>query len=264
MYSKMLAWPVDFDREVSLPMDCFWVCRESSTASNVPMIVRLRFDAFRARSHVETASPTGQIAEACMESIVEKSVEESIYRSKVLELAYESGTKDEYGDVESPGQLRVLFKSFEPVTDEDIIIAEEVRNILWRNVVDLHLRRDLLKAHHVPVRRGILLYGPPGTGKTFACRYLCGKLPQTTRIVVTGTALLQVKSIFSLARLLQPSLVILEDVDLVFSSREINLYSSVLETCSIRWMAFGRSKILGSFLPPMPSTGWKRRSRIAP
>ena len=67
------------------------------------------------------------IAEACMESIVSKSVEASVYRNKVLELAYESGTKDEYGDVESPGQLRVLFKSFEPVTDEDIIIAEEVR-----------------------------------------------------------------------------------------------------------------------------------------
>jgi len=112
--------------------------------------------------------------------------------------------------------------------DDDIIIASEVREILWRNVIDLHLRRDLLKAHHVPVRRGILLYGPPGTGKTFACRYLCGKLPQTTRIIVTGTALLQVNSIFSLARMLQPSLVILEDVDLVFSSREVNLYSSVL------------------------------------
>jgi len=170
----------------------------------------------------------GRIAEECMESMVKTSAEASIYRNKVLELAYEAGTKDEYGDVENPGQLRVLFKSVEPVNDDDIIIADEVRNILWRNVIDLHLRRELLKAHHVPVRRGILLYGPPGTGKTFACRYLCGKLPHTTRIIVTGTALLQVKSIFSLARLLQPSLVILEDVDLVFSSREINLYSSVL------------------------------------
>ncbi len=86
----------------------------------------------------------------------------------------------------------------------------------------------MLKAHHVPVRRGVLLYGPPGTGKTFACRYLCSKLPDITRIVVTGTAVLQVNAIFALARLLQPSLVIFEDVDLIFASREINLYSSVL------------------------------------
>jgi ATP-dependent 26S proteasome regulatory subunit len=99
--------------------------------------------------------------------------------------------------------------------------------MLWRNVVDLHLRRAVLKANGVPVRRGVLLYGPPGTGKTFACRYICGKLPETTRIIVTGTALLQVTQIFTLARMFQPS-VILEDVDLVFASRQVNLYSSVL------------------------------------
>jgi hypothetical protein len=45
---------------------------------------------------------------------------------------------------------------------------------------------------------------------------------------VAGNALLQVRSVFHLARMLQPSLVVLEDVDLIFSSREINLYSSVL------------------------------------
>lgn len=108
------------------------------------------------------------------------------------------------------------------------MIDDQVRQTLWRNVIDLHLRREVLKAHHVPVRRGVLLYGPPGTGKTFACRYLCGKLPTTTRIIATGAALQQVSSVFSLARLLQPALLILEDVDLVFASREINLYTSVL------------------------------------
>lgn len=177
---------------------------------------------------MEAASPKGGWAERALESIVSRSVEQSVYRNKVLEFAYEAGTKDAYGDIERPSQLRVLFKVVEPVGDDDIIIGEKVKEILWRNIIDLHQRREILKAHHVPVRRGVLLYGPPGTGKTFACRYLCGKLPNATRIIVTGSALHQVNSIFTLARLLQPSLVILEDVDLVFSSREINLYSSVL------------------------------------
>ena len=146
----------------------------------------------------------------------------------MLLLAFEPGTKDEYGDVEKGERLRILFKADEPVADEDIVIDEGVREILQRNVIDLHTKREVLKAHRVPVRRGMLFYGPPGTGKTFACRYICGKLPDTTRIIVTGMALLQVNTIFSLARLFQPSLVILEDVDLVFASREINLYSSVL------------------------------------
>jgi SpoVK/Ycf46/Vps4 family AAA+-type ATPase len=116
----------------------------------------------------------------------------------------------------------------EPISEEDIVIDDNVRSILIRNVVDLHRRRDVLKANGVPVRRGVLLYGPPGTGKTFACRYVFGLLPGVTRITVTGTALTQVSQIFSLARLYQPSLILFEDVDLVFASREINLYGSVL------------------------------------
>ena len=60
---------------------------------------------------------------------------------------------------------------------------------MHRNVIDLHARRDVLKAHGVPIRRGVLLYGPPGTGKTFACRYVCAQLEGVTKIMVAGTAL---------------------------------------------------------------------------
>ena len=139
-----------------------------------------------------------------------------------------SGIQDEFGDLEKIDRFRILFKDVKPVADEDLIVDDEVREILQRNVIDLHTRRDILKQHGVPVRRGVLLYGPPGTGKTFGCRYVCGKLDDVTKIMVTGTALAQVKAIFMLARMLQPSLVIFEDVDLVFTSREVNLYSSLL------------------------------------
>jgi SpoVK/Ycf46/Vps4 family AAA+-type ATPase len=47
-------------------------------------------------------------------------------------------------------------------------------------------------------------------------------------MVVTGQSLLHVKTICNLARMLQPSLLVLEDVDLIFASREINLYSTAL------------------------------------
>ena len=223
-----VAWPLGPDEEVYLLVDNFWLCKASSPSSEKPLILRVRYEAFRERAILEVASPDANEAEACVTAIVERSAEASIYRNRVLELAFESGTKDEYGDVERPDRLRLLFKAHEHVGDEDLVIDDDVRQTLRRNVIDLHVKRDLLKAHHVPVRRGVLLYGPPGTGKTFACRYLCGQLPNATRIIVTGTALFQVNSIFSLARMLQPSLVILEDVDLVFTSREVNLYSSVL------------------------------------
>lgn len=226
--SPYRSWAVDYDRECSLPVDCFWVHRASAPGARDHLVYRLRFDAYRDKATIEVACTTAAVAEEQLNSIVHRSVEASIYRNKVLSLVYETGTKDEYGDVETPSQLRVLFKALDAVGDDDIIISEQIREILQRNIIDLHLKRDILKAHRVPVRRGVLLYGPPGTGKTFACRWLSGKLPATTRIIVTGTALLQVNSLFSLARMLQPALVILEDVDLVFSSREVNFYSSVL------------------------------------
>lgn len=226
--SKNVAWPIGPKDEIYLPVDNFWFCRDRSMAEQCRFILRVRYEAFREKAVLEVASPDSKATETCVAAIIERSTEASVYRNKVLELAFESGTKDEYGDIERPDRLRVLFKSHEPVEDDDIVIDDEVRQTLWRNIVDLHVRREVLKAHHVPVRRGVLLYGPPGTGKTFACRYLCGKLPNTTRIIVTGTALLQVSSIFNLARMLQPSLVFLEDVDLVFASREVNMYSSVL------------------------------------
>jgi SpoVK/Ycf46/Vps4 family AAA+-type ATPase len=209
-------------------VDRFWIFEKSEREHRDPVIIRLRYNAYAERAILEIATEQADVAEECLRTIIDYSVDHSVYRNQLLELAFEAGTKDEYGDVERPERLRVLFKAVEPVADSDIVIDEAVRQMLWRNVVDLHLRRAVLKANGVPVRRGVLLYGPPGTGKTFACRYICGKLPETTRIIVTGTALLQVTQIFTLARTLQPSLVILEDVDLVFASRQINLYSSVL------------------------------------
>jgi hypothetical protein len=226
--SRSIAWPTGPHQEVYLPADRFWLCGTSPQPVQPRLIVRLRYVAYAEQAVLEVAAEEGQVAETCLTTIVEQSVQMSIYRNHVLELTYESGVKDEYGDVERPDRLRVRFKDTEPVDDDDIVIDDEVRHMLWRNVVDLHHKRELLKAHHVPVRRGVLFYGPPGTGKTFACRYLCGKLPETTRIIVTGSALFHVHSIFTLARMLQPALLILEDVDLVFAARDINLYSSVL------------------------------------
>lgn len=220
------AWQVGPDEEEFLPVDRFWLFPAPDPSGR--LVVRLNFQPYTETALLEVAAEDGAASERWLNGIVERSAQLSVYRNKVLALAYEPGKKDEYGEIERPENFQILFRADEPMPDEDIVIDDDIREMLWRNVIDLHEKRDLLKAHRVPVRRGVLLYGPPGTGKTFACRYICGKLPKTTRIIVAGKALFHVNAIFSLARLLQPSLVILEDVDLVFASREINLYGSVL------------------------------------
>ncbi|MCU4184574.1 ATP-binding protein [Acidiferrimicrobium sp. IK] len=60
---------------------------------------------------------------------------------------------------------------------------------------------------------------PPGTGKTHTIRYLLSQMRELTAFVMSGQALGLIGQACGLARLLQPSLVILEDVDLVAGDR---------------------------------------------
>jgi len=224
--STKVAWQAGPNEKTYLPLDCFWIC-PSRLPENC-FVVRLKLEEYTQKSRIEVACQDTDAGKDALERIIALSQQNSIYRNHTLQLVYEAGKKDEYGDIEKAEQFYVMFSAIEPVTDEDIVLADENLKVLQRNVIDLHSRRDVLQANGVPARRGILLHGPPGTGKTFACRYLCHKLKGVTRLFVTGTSLLNVNAVFSFARLLQPSVVFFEDVDLIFASREINLYSTAL------------------------------------
>ena len=224
--SPRAAWTVGPDEEVFLPIDRFWIFPEDATAARA--IIRLRYDRERETAVLAVAGIDSDRVDALLKRLIADSIVTSIYRARLLTLSYETGTRDELGDVEKPERLRVSFAVAEPVSRREFVVDQGLYKLLWRNVVDLHERRQVLKTHGVPIRRGVLLYGPPGTGKTFACRYLCGQLPDTTRIVVAGSALNRIGQLFDFARTYQPSVVILEDVDLAFAARDINLYSSSL------------------------------------
>lgn len=224
--SPRVAWQTALDEEAYLPVDCFWLCPSTSLPDN--LVVRVLFEEFSQKARIEVACADSDAGKALLKTIVDHSVAQSIYRNHVLMLSYEAGKTDAYGDIEKPERFQVMFSAAEPVTDKDIVLNDEQLKVLKRNVIDLHERREILASNGVAARRGVLLHGPPGTGKTFACRYLCHELDGVTRIFVTGSSLTNISSIFSFARLMQPSVLFLEDVDLVFAAREINLYSSAL------------------------------------
>ena len=69
------------------------------------------------------------------------------------------------------------------------------------------------------MRRGLLLHGPPGTGKTLSVMYLAGLMPERTVILLTGRTLGAVAMACSLARSLEPAMVVIEDVDLIAQDR---------------------------------------------
>lgn len=226
--SSRTAWMVGSNEEVFLPVERYWFYDVPERGGVNTILIRLKYHNYEELSTVEIATKNPDSAAVVIGQIANKSIAESIYRGKVFALTYEAGTKDEYGDIEKPETLRINFRTATEVPREDFVVDKKVFETLKRNVIDLHFHRRRLRKLGVPVRRGVLLYGPPGTGKTYACRYICGALPNTTRIFVAGTALGKVSQIFDLARTYQPAIVFLEDVDLVFAARDINLYSSAL------------------------------------
>ena len=79
--------------------------------------------------------------------------------------------------------------------------------------------RPQLRALGQSTRKGILLYGPPGTGKTHTIRYLASNLPGHTTLIITAAQVALLAQYMNLARLLQPAIVVIEDVDLIARDR---------------------------------------------
>ena len=105
------------------------------------------------------------------------------------------------------------------VPRDQVILPPDVLEGIERQVVGVARHAARLHGSGQHLRRGILLYGPPGTGKTHTVRYLIGNLPGVTVVLLSGDALGMIAEACSVARALQPSVVVVEDVDLIAEER---------------------------------------------
>jgi hypothetical protein len=173
------------------------------------------------RSEREFGPPYGDLeilardreaASATRAEIARLSAEHNVFRGQVL-----SFTQSEHH-----GNELVSFLPRIPLTAGDVVLPDGVLDSIERHVAGVgSLSAELRKAGQ-HLKRGLLLYGPPGTGKTHTIRYLTGKLTSTTVILLTGQSIRFVESAAALARRLQPSMVVLEDVDLIAMDRDFS------------------------------------------
>lgn len=163
--------------------------------------------------------------EACsefIEQVREQLNKHSIYRGKVISL---SG-QESFGDVS--GWLRIQFHKFAEVSREDIVLPEKTMNLIERNIGSFYKHSEKLKAVGKSLKRGVLFHGKPGTGKTFTAKFFSQYLDGVTVFLLSGEQLWLIKQSFQLARLLAPSLVIMEDVDLIAHTRDETLGQTIL------------------------------------
>jgi AAA+ superfamily predicted ATPase len=134
------------------------------------------------------------------------------YRGKILSLE----TKRSYFG-EASG---ITVHRLRHVERQQVILPASTLELLERNVVQFVQRRARLRQLGQSTKKGLLFYGPPGTGKTHTIHYLARALPGHTTLLISSEQVGLLTEYMSLARLLQPSLVVIEDADLIARDRE--------------------------------------------
>jgi hypothetical protein len=159
---------------------------------------------------VQVVSTDAEFAPRAAAEIRSASLEHNVFRGQVL-----SFNQEVFGH----GQTLLQFHRRPTMGADQLILASETLAEIQRQVVEVarHKRRLLAAGQHL--KRGLLLYGPPGTGKTHTVRYLTSSLLDTTVIQLTGNVMHLIAEACSVARALQPAMLVIEDVDLIAEDR---------------------------------------------
>jgi len=147
-------------------------------------------------------------------------VEHSVYRRQVIS----------FGD-EAFGPAHGGLLAFHPrpqLGRDELIMPDGLLDGIERQIVGVAQHREVLLKYGQHLKRGVLLYGEPGVGKTHTVRYLISSLPELTVLILSGAALRFIREACSVARSLQPSLLVIEDVDLIAEERGMHAASPLL------------------------------------
>lgn len=164
-------------------------------------------------ARLEVLAATTAVAESFIGRVRERMRSLSVLRGKVLSFA-----QTEFGH-EGAG---MTFLPRPSVAADDVILGDGVLESVKRHVVGIGEYRDQLVEAGQHLKRGVLFYGPPGTGKTLTVRHLLSSTEGTTAVLLTGPSIRFIAEAAEVARALQPSIVVLEDVDLVAGDRSMH------------------------------------------
>ena len=203
------------------PVKCLdnglWLCATDSDLHYAVLLSAHREHGEETGVRIEILAPAGPASAELVKrsfSDIENAVDAArCYRGKVLSFD---------ADASYRGSSRGLMVHKLPrIERANVILPEATLKLLDRNVLNFVEGRAQLRRLGQSTRKGILLYGPPGTGKTHTIRYLASNLAGHTTLIITAGQVGLLGTYMNLARLLQPSMVVIEDVDLIARDREM-------------------------------------------
>jgi hypothetical protein len=164
--------------------------------------------AYFRRLTVDVMAPKKEDAEDLLRAVRRNMRTSNVYRGHVISLV-----------LDDAHNLQVEFHSLPKVEREAIILPDGLLDRIERQTIGFGHLAEKLRAAGRHLKRGLLLHGAPGTGKTLTAMYLAGRMEERTVLLLTGRGLGLIEVSCRMARALQPSTVILEDVDLVAEER---------------------------------------------
>ena len=164
---------------------------------------------------IQATAPDDQNAAAFLAELRQLMDERDVYRGQMLTVTVDPMCGSQLSFVVRPS-----------VGVDELVLPDGVLESIERHAIGITRHRDALAASGRHLSRGLLLWGPPGTGKTHTVRYLAATRTDATVIVVSGPALAVAGGFVTMARRLQPSLLVLEDVDLVAQERTYGPFGS--------------------------------------
>lgn len=160
-----------------------------------------------------TTTPEGtSITQRFFKHLEDSVLRAESYRGKILSLE-----KPEYSY--SGAGAGIAVHRLRTVDREQVILPQKTLELLERNVIQFVQQREQLSQFQQATKKGILFYGPPGTGKTHTIHYLAKALEGHTTFLISAEQVGLLSDYMMLARLLQPSIVVMEDVDLIARER---------------------------------------------
>jgi hypothetical protein len=181
------------------------------------------FVALLSRTGLDVMAPTAEEAQAALDRILGEARKRNVFRGQVL-VVEQAGANGANGEPD----FQIQFHDLPIVARDQIILPEEILQVVERNVLGLLSHAEALRKAGRSTRHGVLFHGPPGVGKTLVTKYLARACPNYTVILLTGRQLRLVRESCQLARLLQPALVVIEDVDLIALDREQSIDTTLL------------------------------------
>lgn len=164
----------------------------------------------RQSASLEVLAGSSDLAAAFLAEFRRRMQNHSVLKGQVISLVM-----GEYG----PSAAGVTFHARPELSASEVVLPEGLLQRVSDHALAIAEHRSTLARYGQHLKRGVLLYGRPGTGKTHTVRYLLSRSADTTAILLAGGSLARISEAAAMARALQPSIVVLEDCDLIAEDR---------------------------------------------